>query len=291
MSEVWYALVFRVPREGADELAAQLAALGRGVEIRRVDDRFDEIHAFLDGPDQAAAMSAWAARGLAALGLDVDAAGLRVEGVEDGRWVERYQEALRPFPVGRRFTVYPRGRVEANDGRVPLLLIPGRAFGTGEHATTQLCVEQLEQRVTAGSAWIDLGCGTGILLLVATMSGATRALGVEIDPAAVEVAREVLVENGAATRAEVLCGGIETVRPGTWDGAICNISSPFAREHVRQLADLPRPGGLLLVCGILEQDGAELAGAFADRGMREIDRRARSPWALLVLERQAFPRV
>jgi ribosomal protein L11 methyltransferase len=291
MNERWHALVFRVPREIADGLAAELGALGRGVESRRLDHRDEEIRAFLTSRDQAPVMRAWAERGLERLGVDSGATGMRIEEVEDGRWVERYQESLQPFTLGRRFTVHPRGRVEVEDGRAPLLLIPGRAFGTGEHATTQLCAEQLEDLVDAGSRWVDLGCGTGILLLVAIAGGAREALGVEIDPDAVDVAREVLAGNGAGERATVLCGGLEQVERGVWDGAICNISSTFSRMHVADLAELPRPGGVLLVSGVLEEDLDGLAADFSRAGMREIERRTRRPWGLLSLERREIPAV
>ncbi len=282
----WFALVLRVPREAADELGAELAALGRGVESKPVDSRFEEIRAFLrGGRGQADEMRRWAERRLDAMGVDLELCSFADEEVEDGRWVERYQEALRPFPIGKGFTVHPRGRIETDDGRKPLLLVPGRAFGTGEHATTQLCTEQLERRVRPGQAWLDVGCGSGILLLVARALGAGRLAGVEIDPEAVVVARGVLERNGAPQGCEVREGGLEDRPRGPWDGVICNISTTFARMHVEPLAKAPKPGGLLLVSGILRDDVTELSGAFAAAGMREIERVHRAPWSLLVVER------
>jgi len=283
--QAWLALVVRMPRENAEALAAELATLGAGVESRPVDRHVEELHAFVaGGPEQAAGMRAWAERRLAAMGVDLDACSFAIDEVEDGRWVERYQESLQPFHVGMRFTVHPRGRIEIEDGREPLLLVPGRAFGTGEHATTQLCAEQLERLVRPGQAWLDLGCGTGILLLVARALGAARLHGVEIDPEAVEVARNVLSLNGSVDRCEVHEGGIEMAGQGKWDGAICNISTTFVRMHVAQLAALPRPGGVLVVSGVLQEDLPELVRAFAATGLREIQRADREPWAVLILE-------
>ena len=283
----WFVLVLRVPRRSADGLAAELAALGRGVESRSVDQHVEELRAYLvGGLEQAAPMRAWAESRLMEEGVDPTTCSFVIEEVEDGRWVERYRESLRPFHVGTRFTVHPRGRIETEDGREPLLLVPGRAFGTGEHATTQLCAEQLERRVRPGQAWLDLGCGTGILLLVGRALGAERLQGVEIDPEAVEVARSVLSLNAAADRCSVRQGGIGEAA-GAWDGAVCNISSTFARMHVTELAALPRPGGILVLSGVLQEDLAELAGAFAAAGLGEVERRNRGPWAVLVLERAA----
>lgn len=286
VSPPWFALVLRVPQEIAEALAAELAALGRGVESRPVDRHIEELRAFFGGaPEQAAGMRAWAERRLVALGIDPDACSFVIDRVEDGRWVERYQESLQPFHVGTRFTVHPRGRIETEDGRQPLLLVPGRAFGTGEHATTQLCAEQLERFVRPGQAWLDLGCGTGILLLIARSLGATRVRGMDIDPEAVEVALGVLSLNGSVDCSEVQQGGIEMARHGEWDGVICNISTTFVRMHVAELSALPRPGGFLVVSGVLQEDLGELADRFAAAGLHEIDRDHRGPWAVLVLER------
>ncbi len=283
MRTPYVAVVLRVPREIADTLAAELAALGRGVESRPVDRRMEEIRAFTSaGSGDAGPLRTWATRRLASLGFDRESFTCDVEQVDDGHWVERYQESLRPFRIGTRFTVHPRGRIEVDDGRVPLLLVPGRAFGTGEHATTQLCIERLEHVVRPGQRWLDVGCGSGILLLVARALGAGACVGIEIDPDAVEIARNVLSRNEALD-CEIQEGGLDRAARGAWDGAICNISTTFARMHVAALAALPRPGGTLIVSGVLQADLPGLSSRFAGAGLHEIDRAARGPWGLLVL--------
>jgi ribosomal protein L11 methyltransferase len=225
-------------------------------------------------------------RRLAGLGVDPSRFSCAVERVDDGRWVERYQESLRAFPIGERFTVHPRGRIEADDGREPLLLVPGRAFGTGEHATTQLCTEYLERVVRAGERWLDVGCGSGILLLVARVLGAEACVGIEIDPDAVRVACDVLARNGA-TGCELLEGGLERAEAGIWDGVLCNISTTFVRMHVAELAALPRPAGRLVVSGVLREDVPELVPRFADRGWSVSDRQSRGPWGLIAFTASA----
>ncbi len=281
LDPMWRVLVLRLPRDYADRLAPELAALGRGVESRRIDHRTEEIRAFLGNePDDATMLRDWALHRLAALDVDSSRFTCRVERVDDGNWVERYQESLRPFSLGARFTVHPRGRIETDDGREPLLLIPGRAFGTGEHATTQLCVERLEAVVRPGQRWLDIGCGSGILLLVARALGAAGCVGVEIDPDAAAVARDVVTRNGV-TECEILEGGLERAVAGEWDGVVCNISTTFVRMHVAELATLPRRGGTLLVSGVLSEDVSELSSLFSDHGLRESGRDGRDPWGLI----------
>ena len=165
------------------------------------------------------------------------------------------------------------------------MLVPGRAFGTGEHATTQLCAEQLERCVQPGQHWLDLGCGSGILLLVAREFGVGRALGLEIDPAAVTTATEVLRGNGGHASIEVREGVLDDAPRGCWDGVICNISTVFLRMHLVDLAGLPQHGGLLILSGLLEEDLDEVAARLPAAGLRELRRETRSAWAVLVAER------
>ena len=223
--EQWSALRLHVQREWGDLLAAELAVLGIGVESRVHPENVEveELTAFLRRPEQEGEMRGWVERRVRDLGGDPATLQMRVEVVDDGHWVERFQAGLEPFELGQSYVVFPRGRIESDHKeRRPLLLIPGRAFGTGEHATTQLCVEQLESRVQPGDRWLDLGCGTGILLLVAAAEGATELLGIEIDPEATEVAGEVVRSNRALvesrSKIDILCGGMEKIPGGEWDG-------------------------------------------------------------------------
>ena len=107
-------------------------------------------------------------------------------------WATSWQKYYQPIPVGRRLYIVPewmRGQ-PVPDGRAPLYLNPGLTFGTGAHATTQLCLELLEQALIPGGQVLDLGCGSGVLAIAALALGAEHASGVDIDPKAVDVAYE-----------------------------------------------------------------------------------------------------
>src|SRR5213075_275452 len=93
--------------------------------------------------------------------------------------------------------------------REPIVLVPGMAFGTGEHETTRLCAAALERLVVPGSRWLDVGTGTGILAIVAARCGATKVVAVDNDPEAAHVALEVVRRNGLEDSIEVLEGSLE----------------------------------------------------------------------------------
>lgn len=278
----WSVLELDVPAGLADEVAGRMAALILGAEHRPAGPGLTRIRLFLRSPRGTAAAGRLARRVLRGFGLDPDACGLRSDRIEDDHWVERYRAALRPMPLGRRFTVLPGGSGAAPPGREAILLAPGRAFGTGEHATTRLCAGQLERRVRDGSRWVDLGCGTGILSIVARRCGAREVLAVDEDPEAVAVAAEVLAANGLAGQVDLGLGSIERAGGPGWSGIVANIHASFFLARGAALRDALEPGGLLVASGFTVEEADEISAALRAAGLVEVERRADGPWAAWV---------
>ena len=275
----WGALVLDVPSALEDELCGRLAPFSLGVSVSSVHPDRSRLTIYLNSRAEAEEASVYARRVLAASGVAGD---LRVESIEDGRWAERYQALLRPFPLGRRFTVLPTGSGVAAAGRVALALVPGRAFGTGEHTTTQLCVESLETWLEPGGRWLDVGCGTGILSIVALHVGAREVRAVDTDDEAIRAADEVLFANGVRERIDLRRGSLDSGQPGGWDGIVSNIQSSFFLAHARALADLLRPGGLLIASGFPLDDLGQVETALDGAGLTAEERLGQAPWAALV---------
>jgi ribosomal protein L11 methyltransferase len=205
--------------------------------------------------------------------------------ISDGRWVERYQAGLEPFSLGRRFLVVPGETEGAASPRIALRLVPGRAFGTGEHATTQLCAEALEERVSKGSAWLDLGTGSGILALVAVRCGAARVQALDLDPDAIEVASEVVRTNGVSDRVELRCGTTADADPGPWDGVVANVEVPFFLEEAPALRALLAPSGLLIASGIPLDDAPAVVERFRRAGLGPVGFERRDGWCVVLQRR------
>lgn len=277
----WTVLLLELPAEIADEVAGVLAsgALGAALEEGRAGS--SRIRVFLRDRQETDQALARAAEALAVFDLDPATCGLRAERVEDGNWVERYRSSLRPIPLGSGFVVVPSGQTVPPGERFEILLDPGRAFGTGEHSTTQLCVAELERLVRPGSRWLDLGCGTGILSIVARRSGAASVLALDLDEDAVAVANEVLRANDLAGQVEVLRGSIEKGGPG-WSGVVANIHAPFFLERAAEIAARLEPGGTLIASGFLVRDLPEIAASCGRAGLREVGRNGSAPWAVWV---------
>jgi ribosomal protein L11 methyltransferase len=283
---LWKAAVLRLPRELEDAFIGRLAGHTTGVISTPTEDGNILLNLFLR-PDGIAQALEEAGRFLAESGLCGGGCGLHVESIQDGHWVERYQASLEPFPLGERFTVYPRGGQSGVSSRIPLLLLPGRAFGTGEHPTTRLCVEWLESMVLPGERWLDLGCGTAVLAIVAHHCGAKEILAIDNDPDAIEVAASVLRANGLAGRIALECRSIREQAEERWDGIVANISSPFLVEQAAALSAALKPEGRLLCSGFLVEDLAEVGGALAGSGLEIAGRSTSDGWVVMVAMKAA----
>lgn len=260
-----------------------------GSESLEMEDGRTLLRIYLDSPGQATAAVAALERLLRRSGLDPGECGIRVEAVADGRWAERYQASLQPFRIASRFEVHPAGTVGGSGELVPLLLIPGRAFGTGEHATTRLCAEMIEKHVRRGSRWLDLGCGTALLAMIAHHCGASRLLALDNDPDAVEVAEAVLAANRLSDEIEIRLGSLDECDGPAWDGIVVNISGYFSNPVVDLLYSCLAPGGILIASGFSRQEADEIEGHCLEAGFRSAGIIFEREWAMIVASKPKEP--
>lgn len=207
-------------------------------------------------------------------------------------WAHSWQKYYRPFPVGERLYVVPeweRDTAPIPDGRTRLLLNPGLTFGTGSHASTQLCLEGLEGYVVPGAPVLDLGCGSGILSIAALCLGAGHAVAVDIDPKAVDVAYENAALNGIGKdRYLVQAGDVLTDRflfdalaQTRYPLVLANIVADVIIPLSAMVTALLAPGGVFLCSGIIAARGDEVAAALEQNGLHVVARREKNDWISL----------
>ncbi len=157
--------------------------------------------------------------------------------VDDGRWHERWMRGLAPIEAGRRFLIIPgTASPEAAGGsRAGIVMVPGQAFGTGEHATTRMCLELLEECVVPGDALLDVGTGSGILAIAARMLGASSVVAIDIDPVAVEVAARNARANQVGGVLFAACG-LEALAPREADVVVANLYGATIVRLMREIA-------------------------------------------------------
>lgn len=203
---------------------------------------------------------------VAGVGLDVgDAhATLMLGLVDEASWEEAWKKHFHPIPIGKEFVVVPKWEEESTDvgGRIPIVLEPGMAFGTGSHATTQLCLEALEQVDVEGKQVLDIGCGTAVLAIGAAKRGAAHVTAIDIDPVAVRVARDNAIENGVqdvvhAVEGDLLKGADEREYHVAFANILRDAVIALTPQALKQLL----PGGVYIVSGFVtsQQEMVETA--------------------------------
>jgi ribosomal protein L11 methyltransferase len=237
--------------------------------------------------DEAAATTA--AASLAAHG---EATSLRIESIEEvgeRDWVRLTQAQFGPCEITPTFWIVPTWSDVPAAARQVIRLDPGRAFGTGTHPTTRMCLRWIAARGRAGGdAWpraLDYGCGSGVLAIAARMFGAGQVDAVDIDPAALEATRANAVANGV----DVAAGAPDAAR-GPYQLVVANILAAPLKLLAPLLSSLLDGGGRLVLSGVLARQFDELRAAYSP--WLDLARGAEDEgWILLVGTRPGEPRV
>jgi ribosomal protein L11 methyltransferase len=195
-------------------------------------------------------------------------------------WADRWQDFHRPILVGGRLWLRPSWE-EPREGAVDVVVDPGRAFGTGAHPTTRLCLEMLLSLEAAGEAagpLTDLGTGSGVLAIAAARLGWSPVTAYDHEPAAIETARANARLNGvdASFKRLNLRENLPSLAPAT----VANLTAPLLKDVADQLAEVPRT---LVLSGILSSELNEISAAFEATGVAERERRVDGDWAALLL--------
>jgi ribosomal protein L11 methyltransferase len=207
--------------------------------------------------------------------------------VEEEDWGEAWKRHFRPVRVGK-VRVRPSWEDPPSSARiVDIVLDPGQAFGTGDHATTRLCLRLLQSRRLAGKSVLDLGCGSGILSIAAKKLGARRVLGADIDQAAVEISTANARSNH--TSAEfVQSDGLEHPKlDRRFDLILSNIVSAVLVRIAPDIHQRLEPGGAWIVSGVLSQNWPDVKKAALRAGLIPIRKTSDSGWVAAVLEPKA----
>lgn len=258
----YWELALPITDEASEPVTNFLWELGAlGVVEEEAPDHGARLRAFFPDSSEPAVLERRVREylaGLAGLGLDAPAAATVLPLARDD-WAEAWRKHFRPLPVGRRLLVVPPWETPAAAvaaGRTVVLVEPGRAFGTGHHATTAGCLECVETLVAADapSSAVDLGTGSGILAIAAALLGVPRVLALDDDPDAVACVEANARRNGVAGRIACVRADAGVVEPAPAPLVLANLLTAAHRRLASRYPAWVVPGGALVLGGILDAE-------------------------------------
>ncbi len=205
-------------------------------------------------------------------------------------WSENWKQFFHPLKIGKRVLIRPEWEeCENEDGRVVFTINPGMSFGTGSHATTQLCLEAIEEYTKDGDTILDLGCGSGILSITACLLGAKSATAMDIDKNAVDIALRNAELNGVTTeKYEALAGNIiddtalrERFSAKKYDIVAANIVSDVIIATSPFVGDFVKEDGIFIASGIITERLSEVLG-YIEKNFEIIKICDKNDWASII---------
>lgn len=206
--------------------------------------------------------------------------------VDGDDWIDVWKKHFRPIHLGR-IVVVPEWieYMPADEERV-VLLDSNMAFGTGEHETTSMCVELMQEYLTPQSVCIDVGCGSGILGISAMKLGAAKAYLTDIDPIAVESALHNCALNGVTEHTIVAHSNLLEDTDVQGDIMMANITGEVLKMLAPSIPKNLKKDGVLILSGIIESRLEMVKAAYEEVGMRVVFEKRKGEWFALVLRHQ-----
>lgn len=313
----WNKITIDTTVEATDMISYELAELGiEGIEVEdhvpltmeerkkmyvdllpdeiAPNDGTAKISCYVDPDEDIEALSMKISQMLKEVGqfLDVGAATLSFGETEDKDWINNWKQFFKPFRLDDSIIIKPTWETvnDRKEGDIIVEIDPGTAFGTGSHETTRLCISQIKRFLKPGDKVLDLGCGSGILSIIALKLGAGKVVGTDIDPNAIIATKENLAVNhieegsmipyeGNLLEDEALC---EKIGEGQYDIVVANILadviiplSSIARRFMKE-------GAYFITSGIINTKEEEVKEAMVKNGFEIVDIIPMGEWVSIV---------
>lgn len=294
-NKIWHAIEITIARVGETAATTQLWAFNTtGIEVSEDPTHPDLItlRAYFDAAPDLGKLRQLIVRGLKLMDLP-EFALRKIEAlaVADQDWLAEWKKGWEPILIGEKLMICPswkRGEVSATD-RLVIEIDPGMAFGTGTHETTRGCLEMLERywpsRPEAG-ALLDVGTGTGILAIAGgKLCPGARVVGFDVDPEAIEVARENAAINGLGDEIEIEVNKLASYHGQDFDLVLANLTADVIVPLSDEFPLVLKPAGVLIVSGILREQGDDVRAALGARGFAPLESKPDGEWVTMALRR------
>lgn len=278
----WYQeITVRVPSESVDTVADYIIEHIAGGLLLEDEEQSatTAVKFYLSCEDKIESQLAGLRQLLGTIGSGQEPVSFRTKKIRNLDWLDEYRKSVEPLLIGDSIVISPPWKRGRYPGRTEMVIEPKMAFGTGRHETSRSCLAELEQLPLEGKRVLDLGCGSGILGIYAALRGASQVIGYDIDPLAVENSRENFVLNGVAAACRAEEGSIADIPvEETFDLITANIIKSAIVPIIGELKRRLRPGGILILSGLLEQDRLEIEAGLSEYHMTDFTIRRDGEW-------------
>jgi len=219
--------------------------------------------------------------------LDTGKCRVLLSHVDEEDWSTAWKKYYKPFRISQRVVIKPSWESYKPEEDVVVIEVdPGMAFGTGTHDTTRMCAALIDKYITEGDSVLDVGCGTGILSIISAKLGAKAVTAVDIDTAAVKVARENCRLNKVENCVEVHQGTLESLETAKSDIVVANIIADVIIDISKRLSAFSNPGGYFITSGIIREREAEVVEKYTEFGFSVEERVESGEWVAVVFKCQ-----
>lgn len=200
--------------------------------------------------------------------------------IDNSNWEDEWKKTYKSFNIGDRILIKPSWEEEIDTDKIVIEIEPKMAFGSGTHETTSMCMEYVEDKDLSGMDILDIGCGSGILSILAKKLGAKNVLACDIDPIAVSSTIDNAKINGVDLQAKEsnLFANVE----GKYDLIFANILAEILVEMIGQSKEYIKKSGILVLSGIINEKADIVKEALVENAYEILEHREKGEWTLLV---------
>ena len=204
--------------------------------------------------------------------------------IDGDEWREKWKEHFKPIPIENVVIVPEWIKYQSKPNEIVVKLDSNMAFGTGEHETTSMCVEYLQKHVEKSHVVIDVGCGSGILGIVAEKLGATEVLMTDIDECAVQATAHNMQLN-KCVNGKVLLKNLLDDESMKADVIVCNIMAELLIVFAKRIGNNLNEGGKIILSGILADRLHKVKKAYEENGFKFVEEKTKGEWSALVMQK------